>query len=326
MNLLPNFSVGTAAPTFICVGAEKSGTTQLYDCLSAHPDIFMSPIKETHFFSTDVRVENFRGDYAKHESQKHFDIQEYFSSVPLAEIWEAYLSNPEHYLRLFTDGSEHAARGEVCNSYLYSAEAVSNINDSLPDVKVLVILRNPIHRAFSQYRAMVRDGRTEKDNLIDEVHFDMQFADRRWGSCHGYIEHGLYSSQLQRLYSVFSPARVQIVLAEDFFASRQQVFDGICEHIGVAHFALDSNIDNRNRSLVPRNAGLIKLVSRTGVKGRLASLLPAKGKKWLKELFFESDKAELLTEEYEFLHKFFVADVERTSTILQRDLSGWLKY
>lgn len=323
MNLFNERPPATALPNVICVGAEKCGSTALYDCLRAHPDIYMSPIKEPNFFSTDVRVANFRADYQRHEAQKPETLDEYFAHSHLADRWGAYLENPAHYLRLFADGASYCVRGEVSNSYLYSEEAPQNILDSIPGVRLIVMLREPVARAFSQYRAMVRDGRAAKDTLIEEVRYDEGFADRRWGSCHGYIDHGLYAVQLERLLRVFPRERVKIILAEDFFAARDSVLAEVFAFLGLDPVVRLQTLPNRNLSAAPRNPGLIRLLARTGLKSRAFGLVPGPLREQVKSLFFTGAKLTITSAEREFLEPFFAADVPRVEALLGRSLDAW---
>jgi len=323
LNLLPSATRPEQRPNFICVGAEKSGSTALYDCLRAHADIYMSPIKEPNFFSTDVRVENFREDYLRHEQQKGVSIDDYFDQPRLPDRWGAYLESPEHYLRLFAEGTAAEARGEVSNSYLYSTEAARNIADSLPAVRILVILREPVARAFSHYRAMVRDGRTAKDSLMEEVAYDDGFADRRWGSCHGYIDHGLYGEQLERLFAVFPREQVKVILAEEFFAERERVMAEVFRFLELPTDAAQHPLLNRNRSAVPRSAGLIRWLTRTGLKSKAIRAVPSPLRERVKGMFYTPVRVEMTAAERDFLTPFFAKDLQRLEAILHRPLTPW---
>jgi len=322
LNLLGDVAT-RAVPNVICVGVEKGGSTSLYDCLRAHPDVYMSPIKETNFFSTDVLVENFRADYRRHEQQKKLDLDEYFRCSELKDIWGAYVRNPDHYLQLFAAGQEYAVRGEVSNSYLYSEDAAANIADTLPDARVLVILRDPVARAYSHYRAMVRDGRTEKATLIEEVEYDLSFPDRRWGSCHGYIDHGRYAEQLKRLFSAIDRDRIRIVLAEDFFHEREASMAGIYGFLGLRDSDAHLLADNRNQSVVPRSAAVIRFLSRTGLKRRAFRMVPRSLQPRVKKIFFTGNGRQMSSEELGYLSGFYSEEIEAVESLLGLGLDAW---
>jgi len=323
MRLLNNSNRQDFFPTFICVGAEKCGTTALYDDLKSHPSVYMPPIKETNFFSTDVLVENFRSDYKQHELNKNLDLEQYFRTSPLPEIWGAYLKKESHYLQLFADGRNYLAKGEVSNSYFYSQNAAQNIADTLPDARIIVLLRNPAKRAFSHYRAMVRDGRTFKNSLIDEILHDQQFEDRRWGSCHGYIDHGLYSIQLEQLFRAIDRSKIKVIISEEFFRNKEEILKKLFKFISVPTDGFAGAILNRNRAVAPRNARLVRWLTQTGIKSSLASILPAKVRGRLKGLVYSEKNDRITEEEYRFLQSFFVDEKRKVEALLGREIPDW---
>jgi len=109
-------------PTFLISGAQKAGTTALYEALRAHPDVCMSRPKETEFFNWRYR----RG-------------------------WEWFESHFEHY-----DGE--AAVGEASTRTMASPEAPARIADRLPDVKLIFVLRDPVERAHSAFWYYLTQG------------------------------------------------------------------------------------------------------------------------------------------------------------------------
>lgn len=310
-------------PTFLCVGAEKSGTTSLYDELRNHPQIGMSPIKETNYFSTDVRVENFREDYRQHEKNKKLDLDAYFSEPELADTWGAYIEKESQYLRLFENSRDCMARGEISNSYLYSQEAAQNIADTLPDARVLVLLRNPVYRTFSHYRAMVRDGRTAKSSLIEEIEYDLSFKDRRWGGCHGYIDHSIYSQQLPRLLSCIDPCNIKVLLSEELFASRESVLAEVFSFLQVEPGLRRNAVSNRNLSVSPRNEALIRWLTNSKIKAAATHLFPGSVRNGLKALLFSSKGQSMTKGEEEYLKQFFKDEKQRVESILDRELTPW---
>jgi len=103
-------------PTFICVGAQRAGTTWLYHCLKEHPEIYMPAHKELRFFNYN------------------------------------YDEGIESYSRNFDDAGEREVIGEITPDYYRQQYALLRIKEHIPEVKLIFILRNPIDRAFSQYQ------------------------------------------------------------------------------------------------------------------------------------------------------------------------------
>jgi hypothetical protein len=102
-------------PTFICIGAQRAGTTWLYHCLKEHPDIYMPSHKELRFFNYN------------------------------------YSDGLDTYLENFSNASNEKVRGEITPDYYRQEYALLRIKKHIPDIKLIFIIRNPIERAFSQY-------------------------------------------------------------------------------------------------------------------------------------------------------------------------------
>ena len=149
-------------PNFLIIGAMKSGTTALYYYLEQHPEIYMSPVKEPNFFSSQER-ENAAGAVAR-------------------------IGN---YRDLFRGVSGETAIGEASHSYLYEPGAAAEIRRYAPEAKLIAILRNPIDRAYSHFLHMVRSGTEPLDDFAQAlqeeaagIHKERTFQD--------YIGRGLY--------------------------------------------------------------------------------------------------------------------------------------
>ncbi len=129
-----------AMPNFLIIGAAKAGTTALYSYLKQHPQIYMSPEKEPHFFAFEGEQPNFGGTAGK---------QEWLNRTVITDI--------ETYRKQFQKVSREIAIGEASALYLYIPKAVERINHYIPDVKLITILRNPIERAYSAFLFQIRD-------------------------------------------------------------------------------------------------------------------------------------------------------------------------
>ncbi len=154
---------------FIGLGAQKSGTSWAYACLYEHPQI-CAPIKEIHFFSRP-RYENGREWYEAH----------------------------------FKKCGEKKVKGEFSTSYLYSKDAPQRIREMYPNVKLIAILRNPIDRAYSQYRNAIKSGEIPKTMRFEE--YDKNETSVR--------AQGLYSVQLARYFARFPKEQVLVLVYED---------------------------------------------------------------------------------------------------------------
>ena len=198
-------------PSFFIVGAPKCGTTALTSYLRAHRDVYMSPIKEPHYFATD------------------------FPHFRYADTWSSYLE-------LFRDAAPSCtAVGEASALYLYSEAAIPNILARLPDARFIVMLRDPFELAVSMHSQLLFDT-DETTRSFDEA---WRLCDER--RLHRRIPPGckepkilLYDelaslgSQLQRLLSVVPRAQVKWWFLDELRSDPRRVYQGVLQFLGVA--------------------------------------------------------------------------------------------
>jgi len=144
----------TNLPSFIVIGAAKSGTTTLYQHLKAHPDIFMPDFKEPHYFVSQQKL-NFK-----------------------------VIASEDDYRRLFCR-SGHALSGEASTGYLYFPEAAQKIKQLIPECKIIALVRDPSARAFSMWGHQIREG-------LEELSFDAAVREELTGKTrlHKGVEYG----------------------------------------------------------------------------------------------------------------------------------------
>lgn len=194
-------------PNFLIVGAAKSGTTALYKYLKEHPEIFMSSIKETHFFAKKYKNLPFEGPY-----------DDGFGSNTLQDL------SLKEYYKLFDNASKYKMVGEVSPDYLYYNDCAQDIKKHLGDIKIIIILRNPIERAFSAYSHLLRDGKEDlsfKQGLKKE-NYRMK---KNWDYIYHYKNVGLYFEQVKKYLEEFSD--VKVILYNDFKSNNSQIVKGI---------------------------------------------------------------------------------------------------
>jgi Sulfotransferase domain len=187
-----------ALPNFLIVGAMRSGTTWLARCLAEHPSVFMTPGKEIHFFD-----------------QRH----------ELGLDW---------YRAKFHPAEGEIAVGEATPAYMYDPDAVDRIADSLPDVRLLVVLRNPVERAYSHYcwnTTRVEEPLSFEDALDAEAARLRRDRDSRMR--YSYVDRGRYALQLRRILGRFPRTSLEVVLLDDLQHDAGLRFDRTCDFLGV---------------------------------------------------------------------------------------------
>lgn len=312
-------------PNFFVVGAAKCGTTTLYDFLEQHPDVYMSPIKEPHFFCSDIRIENFSEEYKKYVNSRGINIHEYVEGDMSKKYWEYYIDDIDTYLKLFKNVNNQKAIGEISNGYLFSSVSAHEIKKKYPEAKIVMILRNPISRAYSHYLANVRDGRTIL-SFRDEIENDLKKLRKGWCISHCYIEMGMYYEQVKRFLDVFPKEQVLIFLNDDLKNNASEVGKKLFRFIEVDEQASINYSKKQNEAKLPKSAGLIKFLTQSGIKRKIFRALPEIIQTKIKPLFFKTgDIPKMSDQDKNWLITIFKEDLEKTQLLINRDLTNWMR-
>lgn len=311
-------------PNFFVIGAAKCGTTTLYDFLEHHPEVYMSPIKEPHHFSKDIIKENFSDEYKHYLKTRNVNLEEYLKTDFSRKIWEWYIDDFNQYLQLFKKVSNEKAIGEISNGYLFSSVAAKEIKAQYPDAKIVMILRNPIERAYSHYLANVRDGRTTL-SFKEELIADAQKSNKGWCISHCYTEMGLYYDQVKRFTDVFDKDQIKIYLNDDLKKNAEAVAKDLFTFLGV-NTKVDIDFHKKqNEARLPKSAGFMKFITQTGLKRKIFRSMPKSIQDKVKPLFFKEGKIPKMSEEdKKWLMVQFREDINKTQNLIGRDLSSWL--
>lgn len=304
-------------PNFLIIGAAKSGTTSLYHYLKQHPDVFMPSMKEPSFFA--------------HETNLTFN-ESNTSSVFSETVKNNTVTTLQDYLALFDGVTTEDAIGEASPVYLYATEAPLIIKKYIPNVKLIVILRNPVQRAFSNYTHFVRSGEEKAENFKSALKYECSRIDKNWHWFWYYIQAGFYAKQLKRYYDVFDASQIKVVLYEELKENPVSMVQNIFDFLGVDSSFCPANIHTTyNVSGTPRSRYLYDLIVRfTTGNSRL--------KKTLKKLIHEDyrkralaiimDKNNQKSESLPFavreeLSRVYRNDILQLQDMISRDLSQW---
>jgi len=297
-------------PNFFIVGAPKCGTTALYEYLRPHPNIFMSKVKEPHFFATDL------GTY------------------PLIKTLDEYTA-------LFADSTDrHLRIGEASVYYLRSSTAIRNIYEFNPDAKLIAMFRNPVDMVHSFYSQLLYVSQEDVDDFETAWRLQARRADgldlpgrSRGAFLLQYAEMGRFGTQAQRLLSIFPPAQVKVILYDDFAGSPQKVYDEVIDFLDIPH-------DNRvefpriNENKRARAAWLKNLMLKppTVLRETYHSLKQAVGAKQLDAIkqgvldrITVKERRPPLSPQFRTeVAETFREEVALLSRLLNRDLSHWV--
>lgn len=296
-------------PDFIIPGAAKSGTTSLYQMLAQHPSIYFPPSRKEPFYFS------FGGEKPTYTDQK-------FNELP---IWQT----PE-YLKLYRDAMSDQICGDASTSYLYTAQKSIQLiremyGDQHRELKIIILLRNPIDRAYSHYTYLIRNGFETRsfEEAISEKGI-AEWKSKRWGF--DYLAYGAYAHQVAAFKSNFPETKVWLL--EDLKQGNRMISE-------VFRFLNVSNIDIKrvakaNPSGIPKNRGVVNLLRRNAIIKTIGKSLPSSVQQSLKgrrdELmskFLEKRPMSLNTRKQ--LQQYYREDVLKLEEIIERDLEHWLK-
>lgn len=293
-------------PDFLIIGAAKSGTTALYHYLKQHPQIYMSPTKETEFFAFEGEILNFQGP----------------GDMPRRSI-----THIDDYQAQFQGVVDETAIGEASPLYLYSSKAPERISHYVPQAKLIVILRDPIARAYSQFLMFIRDGRETIFDFATAIQAEEARIHSNWAWGWHYTKLGFYYVQLKRYFDRFSPNQIQIYLYEDLNSKPIDVLQNIFDFLEVdATFVPDISVKH-NISGMPKNEAIHRFLTKPhAIKTMLKPLVPTSLSQQLKRNWTNQNlsKPQLLPEVRSHLIPVFQDDILKLQDLIQRDLSTWL--
>lgn len=208
-------------PSFLIIGGQKCGTTSLYNYLIQHPKLMAASKKEIHFFDSnyDKGYEWYKG---------HFSATYKF--------------------RVETD----VITGEATPYYIFHPRVPARVRKTLPNVKLIVMLRDPVERAFSHFKhhvkykeeplSFVEAIKAESKRLMGE--WDKMVQNDNYNSCNlqmfSYMTRGVYVCQLKRWLEYFPKEQFLILPSEDFFRDPEVNFLKTLRFLGLPEYKLMS--------------------------------------------------------------------------------------
>ena len=293
-------------PNLLIVGAAKSGTTSLHNYLKQHSDIFMSDHKEPHFFINNEIGTN---------------------RIPNG------ISKYDDYIALFKNSESYKYRGESSTMYLQFPDiSIKNINKYLnDDVKVIIMLRNPIERAFSGYQHVKRYNVMENLDFEDAIKQceNRYFINTNFTPSSRYINIGLYYTMVKKFKDNFGE-NMHIVIYDDFIADTQNELSKIFSFLNISDFVINTNEKYMVGGWQWKNSFLKKLFLKKNLLNKfIRFILPFQSfKKILRNRLvqvFSTPVVKMKDTTKSSLQNLYKEDLKKLSTIIDRDLKIWLK-
>lgn len=282
---------------FFIVGAPKCGTTTLARYLADNPKVCFSNPKEVNYFSaSDIKAQNL-----------------YYS--------DAIIQNLDEYHRAFQPGPEAEVYGEGSVSYLFYPGVPEKIYEYNSAAKIIVMLRDPVDRAFSHYLMDFRLGYVK--NTFEEV-----FRNRQSFPAHfqQYFLLGLYGEQIERYIARFGQDNVLILKDSELRDSPELTLDKVFSFLGVGSDGVAVGARSHNEYKAARNKIVEQFYKSHFMRVLMRRLLSRNLQSRLKSLLFtQKDKPVLGAEFRAELQEFYRADMERLSGIVGSDYpKEWL--
>jgi len=311
-------------PNFFIVGAPKAGTTSLYHYLDQHPDIYMSPLKEPAYFSFELRPENFEASRRAHVRRLVEDVRHYVHGPMEQKRANGIVCEWEDYMRLFAAATTQRAIGEATVSYLWSKTAAAEIASRIPQAKIIMVLRAPPERAFSQYLQGLSDGILTQP-FQDYVRASLRDSRECLSVYKPFLEIGFYAEQVQRYLAHFPREQVGIWIYEETKGRPREFMREVLEFLEVDSAFIP---DTSKRYLEPRVPRMIKpnkllryvrllQISKRFIPSPIKSVA-------LKALYRPIGSVNMDPKDRALMLDFYRNDIHKLETILGRDLSAWL--
>lgn len=294
-------------PTFLIIGAAKGGTTSLHAYLGQHPQVYMSPLKETNFFTFGGERPRFGGPDG-----------DAFARDSVHRL--------EDYARLFDGAADEIAIGETSPRYLTTAGTAARIESMLPEVKLVAILRNPADRAFSAFSMRKRDGWEPCETLEEAIAEEPRRLAEGWGAGI-YLRGGFYAQMLEQYYDRFDRRQIRVYVFDDLMSRPDELLEDLFGFLGVDPRFRPDMSQRLNVSGVIKNPMLRFAWTRTQhVKRAMRLFLTRPVRQRISRFFtgLEKERLPFPPEQREWLLDLYREDIAQLQNLIGRDLSAWL--
>jgi hypothetical protein len=299
-----------ALPDFLVAGVPKAGTTALHAALSGHTGLYLSPIKEPKFFLTDGPPPARGGPGDALTYREH--------------VWER-----DKYEALFDAAPPGVPRGEATPFYLYDPDAMRRIRCLIPEAKLIVIIRDPVERAHSNWTHLWSAGLEPVGDFVQACAEEERRIAAGWAPFWHYAGLGRYGEQLARAFSLFPREQVLVLRYRLLTDDPAATLGHICGFLGVETGAI-SQIPRENVTAHPEHTLAHRSVS-LGMRAShaIGQLLPgstATAATHRLERFLQRGRRErqpLNWEQRQAVLPKFTADIRLLETVLGEDFSDW---
>ncbi|MCA9245923.1 MAG: sulfotransferase [Planctomycetales bacterium] len=293
----PSAGVGVVPlPNFLIVGASRSGTTTLHGFLKQHPDV--------HFFAGRQELQFFH-----RESE--------------------YRQGLDAYRRLFCDWQGERAIGDVSPPYFFHGitqdaqgrhrwdphdDAPARVAKHLPAAQILITLRNPVERAYSQYWKAVRNGKETARTFREAIELELAGKRNEQNSALCWIYKNRYSVHLSRWLALFPRERVEFFIFERWTKNPAELMQRICSRLGI-DASFQPSYEPKNSGWTPRSRSVAWMTG--GWMGRTSL-----GRR-LRHANRRAGYPRITAADYRLVAEALSDDRQRLETLLDEKLDLW---
>lgn len=284
---------------FICLGAQKAGTTGLYDYLSIHPEVFLPQKKEIHFFSREKN----------------------------------YSKGNDWYNAHFDGCGKNQICGDISPDYMFFNYVPKRIFKTIgKNVKLIIMLRNPIHRAYSQYNMLKSRNVFVKKTFLEEISLEKIETESpefiSWSKPRYCISKSIYAPQIKRFINSFPKENIHYIIFEEFIGvNRKDVLKELCDFLDIS-FLEPKYVINSNKTVLFNNRKIYKAIIYLNPLFKKLNILFGdkhyyKVKNYI--LKFLGKSPVFLDSKFQasLMNKFFIEDVKKIEKIIGKNLKIW---
>lgn len=287
-------------PNFLIVGVARSGTTSLAKYLNQHSDIFIpQKFKEPKYFVREA-------------------IKEISFWDPMySGIMDSSILEKKEYFNLFNTTKEYAMYGEASIFYLNHPDlAIRNIKNTVGDIPILIILRNPIDRMISNWKYITSD--------YFDFYYSLKLEKKRkymgYNSFWLYKYQSLYYEKVKKYINNFSS--VKIIIFEKFIANTENILTECTKFLGLPNWQFDvSAIHNKSKNKYYINKNKIyHLINSRFLYKSITEIMHRVNIVKFRNLFSSKDSVVI---NKKILHKYFKEDISKLEKLINQDLTIW---
>jgi Sulfotransferase family len=283
----------TGLPNFFVVGAAKAGTTSIYHHIKMHPQIFVPEEKEPSFFATPA--------------------------PPGVKPFHARCPTFDEYKKMYQGSVGFTAVGDLSTPYLWDENAPRRIHEACPNAKIIIMLRDPIARAYSFYLMNLLTELDTTPTFQEALRRDAARDKSTWFTCFQYVGAGLYHDQVRRYLDLFGSERVLVRLFDELKENPHDLYAAIAAHLDIDAEPFHAiEVDQaHNYYRMPRFRVAYRIAGALGLRTKL---LPPSVRRWLNHnpLLFDRKKPTMDDASRQYLKGIFEPDVARLEALLGR--------